>query len=278
LKNTSLDELILLLHESIPGSYGRRWNQVRPVIYGQLDEVPALLLADPSATRTITHQRQPRAGAAIGAQPDDDYDRQEQGANVPQERIAEENEAEEGVGSREDRGQEVDEKLVNAAKTIQNAYRRYSERQRIIRHDAAKRIQTAFLRYVKRKKVVRKGIDATQARYWQLLRNRSMGMKWTKDSRYYLLFRIPLAYILVCLDVVGGFVESKKKEAKKRVTAEGDKDLEESMEALQQYRCGIVDRGLCTESNRGYSANSSRKRLNFRRSFPRPRNSTRRSL
>jgi hypothetical protein len=268
----------LLLHESIPGSHGRRWKHVRPVIYGRLDEVPALLLADPSATTTITHQRWPPAGAAIGAQQGGDHDKQGQGANAPQEKIVEENEAEEGAGSRGDHGQEVDEKLVKAAKVILNAYRRHSERQRIIRRDAAKKIQVAYLRYLKRKRVVRKGIDATQARYWQLLRKRSTGMKWTKGSRYYLLFRIPLAYILVCLDVVGGFVESKKKEAKKRVTADGDKDLEESMEALQQYRCDSVDPELCTESNRGYSASYSRKRLNFRRSSPRPRNSARRGL
>ena len=221
--------MILLLHESIPVPLGQRWNHVRPVVYSQLDEVPKLLLADPSVTRTVTHQQRSR----VGTEPDGDYDEQGRRTNMPQERITEENEAEEGPGSSGDHEQGIDKRLVKAAKTIQNAYRHHLERRR---NNAAKKIQAAYLRYLKRKKIVRKGLDATQARYWQLLRKRSMEIEWAKDSRYNLLFRVPLAYILVSLDVAGGFVESKKKEAKKRLAAEGDRDLEEAMDALQQYR------------------------------------------
>jgi len=227
LKYTSLDEMILLLHDSITAPLGRRWNHVRPVVYSRLDEVPRLLLADPSTTGTITHQQRPRDGTETGG----DHDGRGQPMNVVQERIAEENEAEEAPGSGGDHNEGIDERLVRAAKVIQNAYRRHLERRR---DEAAKKIQMAYLRYLKRKKVVRKGLDATQARYWQLLHEKSMEMEWTKDSRYHLLFRVPLAYILVCLDVVGGFVESRKNEAKKRLKTEGDKDLEDVMDAIQQ--------------------------------------------
>jgi hypothetical protein len=201
-----------------------------------------LLLADPAVARNTTHPQQSRVEAVMGAQPDGDYDGQGQRTDMPQERITEGNGAEEEAGSGGDREQQVDERLVKAAKIIQKAYRHRLEQQRALRDNKAKKIQVAYLRYLKRKKIVRKGIEATQARYWQLLRKRSMEMKWTKDSQYHLLFRVPLAHILVCLDVIGEFVESKKKKAKKRVTAEGDKDLEESMEALQKYRCDGIDR------------------------------------
>jgi len=198
------------------------------VVYSRLEEVPALLLAGPSATGANTHHQRPR----VGAESRGDYDGQEQRMNTPQERITEENEAEEklGPGGGDDQGS--DQELVKAARTIQSAYRHHLERRR---GKAAKKIQVFYRRYLKRKNIVRKGLDATQARYWQLLRKRSLEMQWTEGSRYHLLFRVPLAYILVCLDVTGGFVESKKKEAKKRLTAEGDKNLEELMDALQQY-------------------------------------------
>ncbi|KAF9644922.1 hypothetical protein BDM02DRAFT_822801 [Thelephora ganbajun] len=62
------------------------------------------------------------------------------------------------------------------------------------------------------------GIDATQAHYWRLLRK-----------------RVPLAYILVCLDAIKAFAESEKKEAKKRVMTEDDKNLEELMETLDKH-------------------------------------------
>ena len=101
---------------------------------------------------------------------------------------------------------------------------------------AAKTIRGAYLHHLDRKNVVRKGIDATQARYWHLLRKRSMEMEWSEDSRYYLLFRVPLARILACLEVIGAFIGSKKKEVEKWMMTEGHRDLERQIRALQQYR------------------------------------------
>jgi hypothetical protein len=146
--------------------------------------------------------------------------------------------------------QEIDETRVSAAKAIQDAYRRHLEQKRA---GAARKIQAAYRHHLERKSVVRRGIDATQAHYWYLLRKRSMEMEWSKGSRYYLLFRVPLAYILVCLDVIKAFVESEKKEAKKRVMTEDDRDLEELMEALRQHRCDSVDCTLYQGSNQSSS-------------------------
>lgn len=237
--------MILLLHEGIPGPFGRRFNHVRTVVYSRLDEVPTLLLADPNVLRIPVHQQRSRVGGETAVQPDGGHDGQGQRTNMPQERIAEENEVDEGAGSSGDHEQEIDERMIKAAKAIQNAYRRHLERRQAVWDSAAKKIQAAYLRHLKRKSITRKGIDATQARYWHLLRKRSMEMEWTKESRYRLLFRVPLAYILVCLDVIGEFVESKKNESKKRMKTEDHRNLEEFMEALQQQRSDSIDLASC---------------------------------
>ena len=241
LTNTSLDEMILLLHNGHPGPYGRRWNHVRPVVYTRLDEIPTLLLADPNTLSTPAHQQRPRPAPVTGVQPDGGHHEQDQRTNAPEGRIADENEAEEGAGLGGGHEQEVDEEKVKAAKTIQDAYRQRLERKQTVRDGAAKKIQVAYLHHLKRKNIVRKGVDSTQARYWHLLRKRSTELEWSNNSRYYLLFRIPLAYILVSLDVIGAFVESEKKEATKRITTEDHRDLENSMESLQQHRYDSVD-------------------------------------
>jgi len=242
LGETSLDEMTLLLHTTIPGPYGWRSKFVRPVSYTNLDEVPELLLSPaPSALRTgptPSHQQQPPVEEAMVVQPngDDDEQVEQKHIDIPQEKIVDGEEAE-AVMSDGDR-EEIDETKVNAAKTIQGAYRRHLERKRA---GAAKKIQAAYRHRLKRKSVIRKGIDATQAHYWNLLREKSTEMEWTKDSRYYLLFRIPLADILVCLDTIGAFAESEKKGTNKRMRTAGDKDLEELMGACNQYRCDDVD-------------------------------------
>jgi len=258
LKNSSLDEMILLLHTATPSPQGWWPKYVRPVSYNRLDEVPELLLSPtPSTLRTgptLSYQQRANVGAATGVRPHDDHDgpgQQERIDSIPQEKVADRKEAEaEAIVSGGDHEQEIYETRVNAAKAIQDAYRRHLERKRA---DAAKKIQAAYRRHLKRKRVVRKGIDATQAHYWNLLRKRSTEIEWSKDSRYYLLFRVPLAYILACLGTIKAFIESEKKEAKKRVMAEDDKDLEELMGALDQHRCDRVDCTLYQWSNKSSS-------------------------
>ena len=192
LKNSSLDEMILLLHTTISGPHEKRSEHIRPVSYGRLGDVPKLVM------------------------------------------------------SSGDHEEEINDPRINAAKVIQDAYRRRLEWKRA---GAAQKIQAAYRRHLKRKSTVRKRIDATQA-YWDLLRKKSMEMEWPKDSRYYLLFRVPLAYILVCLDIIGAFADSGKKEANKRMKTARNKDLEKLDETRKQYMYDSVDSTLYKGSNK----------------------------
>jgi len=233
LKHSPFDEMILLLHTGTPGAHEQRSEYVRPVSYNRLDEVPKLLLSTaPSAWRTgLTRSYQhPHVEAATEIQPDGDGDGQveQEHIGIPRERITDGKEAE-VVTFFGDHEEEIDETQVNAAIVIQDVYRRHLERKRA---GAARKIQAAYRLHLKRSE----GIDAIQTHYWHLLRKRSAEMEWSKDPRYYLLFRVPLGYVLVCLDVIKTFVESEKKEAKKHVMAEDDKHLVELMEALDRYR------------------------------------------
>ena len=200
LKDSSLDEMVLLLHTTVSVPHEERSGYIRPVSYSKLDSVPRLLSTTPSALRASTtpahHQE---------LKPIDD---------IPQERIIDRKEGE-TVASGGDHGEEIDETVANAAKVIQTAYRLH----------------------LKRTSVIPEGIDAAQAQYWHLLRKRSTEMGLPINSRYYLLFRIPLAYILVCLDMIGAFAGSKKKEADKRMKTAGHRELEELMEARKKCRC-----------------------------------------
>ena len=230
----------------------------------------------PSAPRTgntLALQQRPHVEVVRGVRPDDDHGGQghQERIDISQERIADGKEAEKVISSgghdtpqesiadgKEagvvmsggDHEQEIDEIRANAAKSIQYAYRRHLEQKRA---GASRKIQAAYRRHLRRKSVVRRGIDATQAHYWYLLRRRSMEVKWSKGSRYYILFRVPLAYILVCLDVIKAFAESEKKEAKKRVMTEDNRELERLMKVLRQYWCAAVDWTLY----RGFNISSS---------------------
>ena len=151
LQHSSLDEMILLVHATIPGPYERRSKYVRPVTYNTLDEIPRLLLSMvPGASRTDTipaHQERQRVEVATGVQPDGDKDGQAQ-----QEHDGKEVEA---VAAGRDHEEEIDETRVNAAKVIQDAYRHHLEQKRA---GAARKIQATYRRYLKRKSVVLQGV------------------------------------------------------------------------------------------------------------------------
>ena len=235
--------MILLLHIALPDPYRWEPRNTRKVTYDRLDDIPRLLLSTASSALgtgvTPTRpQHWPHAGAATEAKPDsgDSGQAQQKPLGVPQESIAGGTGTEAVVPGGDDE-EETDGTEVSAAKTIQDAYRRYLERKRT---DAARKIQAAYRSRLKRKSIARKGIEA---HYWHLLRKRSKKMEWTKDSRYYLLFRVPLAYILVCLDTIKSFADSGKKEAKKRAMTEHHRELEEVMKVLTQHRCDNVAYG-----------------------------------
>lgn len=202
LKDPSLDEMILLLHTAVSVSHEERSGYIRPISYSKLDSVPRLLSTAPSALRASATSAHHQE-----LKPIDD---------IPQESRKEG----ETVASGRDHGEEIDETRAGAAKVIQTAYRLH----------------------LKSTSVIPEGIDAAQAQYWHLLRKRSMEMGLPINSRYYLLFRIPLAYILVCLDTIGAFAGSKKKEADRRMKTAGHRELEELMEARKKSRCEIAKR------------------------------------
>jgi len=247
LEDSSLDEIILLLHTT---------KHVRTVSYDQLDGVAKLLLSAPGVLGAGTSpacRQQPHVRAVTGAQHDSDCDGQGQHGHtdIPEDSIFDGKEANVVISAVNN--EEIDETRADADKSIQDAYRRYLEQKQV---PAARRIQRAYRRYLKQKRVVRTGIDATQAQYWDLLRKRSMEMKWTKGSQYYVLFRVPLAYILVCLEVIEAFAESEKKVTQKRIMTEDHKDLGELTKTLSRYRYDSVDCTVYQGSN-----NSSRKLL-----------------
>ena len=204
---------------------------------------------------TSTRKQWPYAGTIMGVRPDGGHEGQGQQKcidNMLQKGVTKGKEAVASNGDHE----EIDVAQVNAAEVIQAAYRRH----------------------LKRINVVRTGIDENQARYWQLLRQRSTEMEWSKDSRYYLLFRVPLAYILVCLDAIKTFIESENKIVKKRLMTEDVRDLDDLMEALTKYKYDNVDCALYSWSNINPPENCASKRLCFRRHSPHLQHSTRNSL
>ena len=111
LKDSSLDEMILLVHASIHGPYERRPNYVRPVSYNELDEVPKLLLSViPNSLRsgtTSVRRQRPHVEEATRIQPNDGRG-QEKRVEMPQKRITDGTEPETGMAGR-DHEQEIDE-------------------------------------------------------------------------------------------------------------------------------------------------------------------------
>jgi len=244
LEGSSFDETILLLHTT---------RRVRAVSYNRLDGVSKLLLSASGASGAgapPAYNQQPHIGAVTGVQPDSDHDGRGQYGRIGMPEVGGFDGKEADVETCGMGDEEIDVTRVDAAKVIQNAYRNHLERKH---GPAARKIQRAYRRYLERKRVVLTGTDATQAQYWDLLRKNSMKMKWTKGSRYYILFRVPLAYILVCLEVIEAFVGSEKKVVQKRMMTEDHRGLEELMETLSRYRYDNVDCTVYQGSNKSPS-------------------------
>lgn len=204
LRHPSPDEMILLLHETIPGPRGRWSDHVHPVTYSALDEVPKVLLSK-------GRQEQQHVESATRARPNRDHDVQRQAKPIDA--------SHEGIAD----GKETKE---------------YSEWEQVA---AALKIQFAYRRHLKQRDVARKGVDERQAHYWRLLREKSREMGSSKDSQYYVLFRVPLADILVCLEVMEAFFTSKKKEANKHKRMKSkNRNHGRSVGVVNQFRyCGI---------------------------------------
>ena len=196
LKDSPFDELILLLHADLPTRAKLLPKHIRTATYHRLEEVPKLLSMAPRRER-------PRTGAAQEIELQDE----DLVPGKTPDRVDHD-------GPGKEKPIEPNEAQTNAAKTIQAAYRRYS----------------------KRGDIVPDGADASQIHYWQLLGRRSREMKWPKNSQYYILFRVPLGSVLVCLDVIGRFFESEKTRAKKQMRNANRVVMEALKEALNRHR------------------------------------------
>lgn len=242
LEHPSPDEMILLLHQGIPGPHGWWPEHVCPVTYSRLSGVPNHLLSTPPGavkTSIIHVQQKSHAEGATETRIGESHGEQLQQAPIDAslEGVADNMEVEVDMPEPH-REQEFDENQVKAAEAIQGAYRAYHRHLERKRVSAARKIQAAYRCHLKQKTVPRKATKGTRAYYWDLLRERSREMEWCKDSQYYLLFRVPLADILVCLDTVGTFFRSEKKKASKRTIGSRHKDHKESVEAVDRYGYG----------------------------------------
>ena len=242
--------MILLLHDTTPRQLVRWSGPIQEVTYRELYRVPELLLRKiPSATRanvTRAHQQQPHVQANTTAGPPSNRNRQvRQVLPDVTRKIIHGEDAVADVPDR-DRERENYETQVNAAKVIQEAYRAHRRRLEQRKADAARKIQAAYRRYLRRKEIVRDRIGAARTHFWHLLRTRSLEMEWPRDSQYYLLFRVPLGYILVCLDTIEALFGSEIKVLRKLIGDDADhEDLEEPAVALCRYRCGSIYCTLC---------------------------------
>lgn len=101
---------------------------------------------------------------------------------------------------------------------------------------AARTIEAAYCRLMTRKKEILKGIDATRARLWSLLRDRASSMGWSGNIHYKLLMQGPLVHVLVCLDAIKMFADRVNKVTKKQLQADDHTRLEELMEKFDWSR------------------------------------------
>ena len=108
-----------------------------------------------------------------------------------------------------------------------------------VRVYAAEKIQTSYRRHLKRKNVqavVLKGADANQTDLWHILRQRSKEMGWSRDSQYYILFRVPLGSILACLGTIAGFLGPERGRAKEKMEIAEGKELEAATDASNKLK------------------------------------------
>ena len=251
------DQLILLVRNFIPGRHGRWPRHVRPVTHNKLGRVPKLLLSmTPDTRRNVVTRPRPqqrRVEATTGVDGNQITREEQAPIDAPQEKFPDGREAEADTFGRH-HGQEPEEIRFNAAIVIQEAYRAYRGRQVEQKQAAAQMIQAAYRRHLKRMHIPRKGIEGSaQARFWKLLRGKSTEMGLSKDSQYYLLFRIPLGYILACLDSIGAFFESEKRKVNKQMQGKSDRDYAELTDAINKYRCDSISCTICQRSN-GFSS------------------------
>jgi hypothetical protein len=217
LADSSLDEIILLLHSRAPKYQGWVSRYVRTVMYGSIEEIPDRLRAkaasytDPHAPVDSSPNPPPPSGHQAELENDDG---QQKLPVLPEEDVLNQSGGEAPVdnGGQEDVPASPEE--IQAVLVIGSAYRRV----------------------ITRKKEVLKGIGATRARFWSLLRDRASSMKWSRHRGYIMLMQGPLVHVLVCLDCIKMFADHIKKDTKKQLQVGDHMRLEELIERSDRSR------------------------------------------
>lgn len=210
LSDSTFDEMILLLHPKAPKYQGSIPSCVRTVMYEKIEEIPDRVRAKAAghlATRGLVDP--PPGFSAPEKHPiePENIDSQEKHSDLPEVALN----PNDGEPPVDDGGQEEESTSPEEKR-------------------AALTIEAAYYRVMTQKKEVLKGIDATRARLWSLLRNRASSMEWPRHKQYKLLMQGPLVHVLVCLDVVKMFADYINRESKEQLRGGDHRRLEELIE------------------------------------------------
>ena len=208
LSDSTLDEMILLLHSKAPKFQGWVSRYVRTVVYENIAEVADRLRAKATGRADIRAPALPPPGfptpGGRPTEPENDDDQQKH-PDLPEEDVLNPSNGESPVDNNSQEEATVSPEETRAALTIEAAYHRV----------------------MARKKEVLKGIGATRAHFWSLLRGRVSSMEWSGHKRYKLLMQGPLVHVLVCLDGVKMFADQTSRDSKKQLQQDDHIRLEE---------------------------------------------------
>ena len=214
LSDSTLDEMILLLHSKAPKYRGSVSRHARTVFYENVEEIPDRLHTK-AAGRTETPVGPPSfptpEGRTIGFKNDDG---QEKHPELPEEEAPNPGDSEPSVDNLGQEGASVTPEEIRAVLTIEAAYHRV----------------------MTRRKATLGSIDATRVRLWCLLRDRASSMEWPRHKQYKLLMQGPLVHVLVCLDGIKMFADQANKNSKKQLQKADHRGLEELIERSDRSR------------------------------------------
>jgi len=217
LYDSTLDEMVLLLHSKAPKYEGWISRYVRTVTYENIEEIPDRLRAKVAGRADTRVPANPPPGFPTPEghqiEPEND-DGQQKHPDLPEEDVLNPSGGEPPV---HDGGQE---EVSASPEEIR----------------AALTIEAAYYRVMAQKKEVLKGKDATRARLWSLFRDRASSMGLPRYMRYKLLMQGPLVHVLVCLDGIKMFADQTNRDSNKQLQGDDHRRLEELIERSDRSR------------------------------------------
>ena len=217
LSDSTVDEMILLLYSKAPKCQGWVSRYVRTVMHENLEEIPSCLLVKISARTDTRTPADPSTSFPTSeghpVEPDHDDGQQKHPALPEEDVLSPAN----GEPAADIGGQD---ETSASAEEIQ----------------AALAIEAAYHRVVTRRKEVLRGIDATRARFWTLLRDRASSMEWSGNRRYKLLMQGPLVHVLVCLHGIKVFADQTNRDSNRQLRGDDHSRLEELIERSDRSR------------------------------------------